>query len=163
MRLKYGFYILRSDIFFKMKEGLNDITLEGAVPTPNCRDALWPLFQVWGNIMVCYFDFILCSALWSLSTLRIDMDELPKLSCQFFMVHCVLSYPAPELLAGLRNFDISGFLSLLSTYPLGLSSVTINRQISGLFAWLKHHVSPFQSWFLVYWMSHRVPFYHLEQ
>ncbi|KAF8816638.1 hypothetical protein BYT27DRAFT_7127504 [Phlegmacium glaucopus] len=63
-----------------------------------------------------------------------NMDDLARLSCQFFMVHCVLSYPTPELLEDLRNFDISGFLNLLSS--LGLSPVTINRQISDLFAWL---------------------------
>jgi hypothetical protein len=70
-----------------------------------------------------------------------NMDELSRLSCQFFMVHCVLSYPTSELLAALRKFDISDFLSLLlSKPPLGLSPVTINRQISDLFDWLEHQL-----------------------
>ena len=70
----------------------------------------------------------------------LDMDGLSRLSCQFFMVHCVLSYPTSELLAALRRSDIHDFLSLLlSNSALLLSPVTINRQISDLFDWLEHH------------------------
>lgn len=94
--------------------------------------------------------FLLAFCPWTLDLpLCIGMDELQRLSCQFFIVHCVSSYPTPELLADLRNFDISGFLSLLlSKYQLGLSPMTINRQISDLFGWLKHQVCRLQVDFL---------------
>jgi hypothetical protein len=94
------------------------------------------------------------------------MNELERLSCQFFMVHCALSYPTPELLAALRKFNISDFLSVLSSqYPLGLSSVTINRQISELFARLKNHVCHFQvdSWSIHFSRSAVLPQNHTRQ
>lgn len=94
------------------------------------------------------------------------MNELQRLSCQFFMVHCALSYPTPELLAALRKFNISDFLSVLSSqYPLGLSFVTINRQISELFAWLKNHVCHFQvdSWSIHFSRSTLLPQNHTRQ